>query len=54
MELGISVPKWRAPKSKDMVNDIVYTMMKVVEKLFMFVKKAGQRVANRFIALLIQ
>lgn len=37
MELGVSAPKWRAPKSKDMANDIVYTMKKFVEKLFMLV-----------------
>lgn len=26
--------KWRVPKAKAMVNDIVYTAAKVVEKLF--------------------
>lgn len=34
MPIGTSIPKWRAPKVKTMVNDIVYTAMKVVEKLF--------------------
>ena len=32
--LGGSPPKWRAPKAKAMVNDIVYTTSKDVEKLF--------------------
>ena len=56
MPIGASAPKWRAPKFMkiNMVNDIVYTAMKVVEKLFMFVRKTGQRVANRFIVLLMQ
>jgi hypothetical protein len=27
--IGASAPKWRTPKSKDMVNDMVYAHMKV-------------------------
>ena len=39
MELGASAPKWRAPKVKTMVNDIVYTATKVVENYLCFAKK---------------
>lgn len=39
MRLEASASKWRAPKVKTMVNDIVYTAMKVAEKLFMFCSK---------------
>ena len=34
MVLGASASKWRAPKAKAMVNDIVYATLKDVEKLF--------------------
>ena len=34
MGVGTSVPKWRTPKlNTSMVNDIVYTLMKVKENL---------------------
>lgn len=29
MPLGVSAPKWRTPKSQDMVNDMVNAYMKV-------------------------
>lgn len=35
--LGGSPPKWRAPKAKAMVNDIVYTCVKMREKLFVLI-----------------
>ena len=35
MLVGRSLPKWNAPKSKDMVNDIVYALVKARENPYM-------------------
>lgn len=47
--VGGSPLKWRAPNAEAMVNDIVYTTMKVVENyLYYLLKTLGQRFGRRF------